>query len=154
MIYRRIIARQIMRNYLFAGCILVGIAVAPQAQAQGLTEQQIQWCENKGNQYSPDLMIGGCTAAIQSGRWSGRDLAWAFYNRGNAYAQGNNHDRAIADYNEAIRLKSDHAHAHSNRALTYEKLGNREQAIADFRRAYALGDQLAADDLRRLGVTP
>jgi tetratricopeptide (TPR) repeat protein len=143
-----------MRNHLFAGCILLAIATVPQAQAQGLTEQQTQWCENKGNQYSADLMVGGCTAVIQSGRWTGRDLAWAFYNRGNANAQANNHERAIADYNEAIRLKPDHAHAHANRALTYEKQGNREQAIADFRKAYALGDQLSGDDLRRLGVTP
>jgi hypothetical protein len=36
---------------------------------------------NKGNSFSPDLRINGCTAAIQSGKWSGKNLAWAFNNR-------------------------------------------------------------------------
>lgn len=27
---------------------------------------------------TPDLMVRGCTAVIQSRRWSGKNLAWAF----------------------------------------------------------------------------
>jgi hypothetical protein len=31
------------------------------------------------------LRISGCTAAIEPGKWSGKDLAWAYDGRGAAY---------------------------------------------------------------------
>jgi hypothetical protein len=52
----------------------------------------------------PDLSISGCTAMIQSGHETRQNLAGAFYNRGNAYNGKGQPDRAIADYDQAIRL--------------------------------------------------
>jgi tetratricopeptide (TPR) repeat protein len=52
----------------------------------------------------PDLSISGCTAIIQSGRQTQQNLAVAFYNRGNAHFRKGQPDRAIADYDQAIRL--------------------------------------------------
>ncbi len=56
--------------------------------------------------------IAACTRAIQSGRWRGRDLAWAFIDRGNGYEGGGDPDRAIADYQAAIRLETNDANAY------------------------------------------
>ena len=39
----------------------------------------------------------------------------AYYNRGFAYEEKGEHDQAIADYTEAIRLKPDYAEAYYNR---------------------------------------
>ena len=41
------------------------------------------------------------------------------------------YDRAIADYNSAIRLNPQHMNAYNNRAKAYEKTGDSEQAAAD-----------------------
>ena len=78
----------------------------------------------------------------------------AYYNRGNIYLRRNELDRAISEYDQAIRVDPRKAWAYANRGLAYERKGEKERAIADFRQAYALGDAQAADDLRRLGVTP
>ena len=42
------------------------------------TQHQVDRCVNEGNSFTPDDSISGCTAAIQSGRWSGQDLAAVF----------------------------------------------------------------------------
>jgi len=86
-----------------AGALLI-VPLFPPAPADAQTQQQIDWCVNKGYVYSPNLQINGCTAALQSGRLSGKDLASAFNNRGNAYNDKNDYDRAIADFDQAIRL--------------------------------------------------
>ena len=83
----------------------------------------IAWCDNKSNALSPDQQINGCTTAIQSGRRSGQDLAWAFTTRGNAYRTGGDLDRAIADYDEAIRLDPKYTVAFNNRGADYQVKG-------------------------------
>jgi hypothetical protein len=66
------------------------------------TPQQISLCL-KGN-LSPDLRINGCTAMIQSGRLTGRDLSTVFYNRGLAYSAKADYHRAMADWTKALEL--------------------------------------------------
>src|SRR5580693_1748094 len=67
----------------------------------------------------PDLSISGCTAMIQSGRETPENLAVAFYNRGTAYANKGQADRAIEDYDQAIRLNPNFAEAFNNRGAAY-----------------------------------
>ena len=45
------------------------------------------------------------------------------------------HDRAIVDYNEAIRLSPNYLVAIYNRGLAYLKKGDNDRAIADFNEA-------------------
>src|SRR5262245_25061152 len=92
-----------MRLALFVFAFVL-VAATNGANAQGVSQQQQDWCTNKGGTVSMDLQVSGCTAAIQSGRWSGKNLAWAFINRGNAYFKIKDYDRAFADYSEAMRL--------------------------------------------------
>ena len=59
---------------LTAGAIaLVAITafVAPAAKAQ--TQQQLDWCSGKNNA-TPDQQIGGCTALIQSGKFTKEEM--------------------------------------------------------------------------------
>jgi tetratricopeptide (TPR) repeat protein len=44
--------------------------------------------------------MAGCTAVISSGK----TLAMLYFKRGNAYDNKGDHDRAIAGFDEAIRL--------------------------------------------------
>ena len=61
-------------------------------------------CVNQGGTFSADQRINSCSSIIQSGRETGRNLAVVYYSRGLAYYDKGDDDRAIAEYNEAIRL--------------------------------------------------
>ena len=61
-------------------------------------------CVTEVEQNDLDLAIDHCTAAIQSGELSDQELAAAFHNRGLAYYHKKEYDRAIEDYDHAIRL--------------------------------------------------
>ena len=63
----------------------------------------------------------------------------AYINRGRAYHQLSQYDKAIADYTEAIRIDPDYADAYYNRGRAHRELGNLVKAKADFARAKELG---------------
>lgn len=77
------------------------------------------------------------------------DLAVAYNNRGNAYSDLGQHQRAIDDYNEFIRIKPDSAEAYNNRGYSYNKLGQHKQAIEDFNEAIRIKPDLAINYTRR-----
>ena len=126
---------------IVSACLIVAAGAASPAGAQ--TQQQIDWCVDKGNTFSPDLRISGCTAAIQSGRWSGKDLAWAFNNRCRAYNDNNETDRAIADCTDAIRLDPNYIAAYNNRGAEYQDKKDYDRAIADYNEAIRLDPNYA-----------
>ena len=68
---------------------------------------------------SGDEKIAACTRSINSGFWKGPNLAWAYTNRGIAYRAKGQPDRAIADYDQAIRLNPNFAMAFYNRGIAY-----------------------------------
>src|SRR5262249_28342935 len=90
------------------------------------------------NETNADLRIGYCTNVIESGRYTGAEAAWAFNNRGIAYKNKGDYDRAIADYDEAIRLNPELEEAFNNRGVAYESKGNYYRAIADYDAAIRL----------------
>ena len=82
--------------------------------------------------------IAYCTQAIESGQISGKHLAFAFYTRGNAYNEQRKYDRAINDYNEALRLNPRHANGFSNRGVAFTRKGEYDRAIESFNDAIRL----------------
>ena len=50
-------------------------------------------------------------------------------------------DKAIEDYNRAIKLKPDHAGAYYNRGIANKVLGNNAKAKADMNKGRELGFQ-------------
>lgn len=64
-----------------------------------------------------ELDIDYCTRGIDSGNLSKRDLGATFNNRGNAYADKGEYGLAIADFDQAIRLKPDYALALANKGM-------------------------------------
>jgi tetratricopeptide (TPR) repeat protein len=107
-------------------------AMLAAAPVFGLTQQEIDWCAKSAIGSSVDDAIGGCTAAIDSGRWHGPNLAWAFNNRGFAYFLKGDLDPAFADFEQAIRLDPNDAVAFNGRGLVYQARGELDRAIADY----------------------
>ena len=65
--------------------------------------------------------------------------ALAYYNRGLAYVTLGQHERAIQDFDEAIRLNPQYAEVYNNRGGAYEAIGKSIEAERDFAKAKELG---------------
>ncbi len=76
-----------------------------------------------------------------SGTYFGLPSAYTI--RGNAYDDLKESQKAIADYNKAIELKSDYALAYYNRGNAYDDLREYQKAIADYSKAIELNSDYA-----------
>jgi tetratricopeptide (TPR) repeat protein len=122
--------------------VSVGVALGP-AMAQDKVQNRA-WCVGTVEQgISLDLQIAGCTALIQSGAATTASLAIAFSNRGSSYGAKGDFDRAIADLDQAIRLKPDYVHAYFNRGGVHQKMGDYDRAIDDYDQAIRLESDFA-----------
>lgn len=79
-----------------------------------------------------DKKIAGCSALMR------RDIcddtitcARIYYNRGVAYSNKGDHERAIADFSEAIKNDPGLAAAYTNRGRSYLEIGDHTRAIRD-----------------------
>jgi len=85
-----------------------------------------------------DLRISGCSKLIKSKQLNKKNRASAYTNRGNAYDDKGEFDRAIADYTKAIKLNPKDADFYTNRGNAYDDKGEFDRAIADFGKAIKL----------------
>src|SRR5215472_517016 len=116
---------------------LWGVAItawASLATAAAVAQQSQDWqgCANPGEATSLDQQVAGCTALIQSAQTTQRDLAIAYRNRGSAWRDKGNPDRAIADYDAAIRLDANNALPYNGRGNAWYDKGDLDRAIADY----------------------
>jgi tetratricopeptide (TPR) repeat protein len=88
--------------------------------------------------------ITGCTKAIESSKYAGKDLAKAFTSRGNASAQTGDIDRSLADFDQAIRLDPNDAFAVGARGDLHLVRKDYEHAIADYTTAISIEPNNAA----------
>ena len=107
-----------------------------------------QWSEDAQKcaehaQTNPDLALQYCSRAIQSGQLSTGNLAGTFYNRGNAYGRKGDYDRAIQDYDQAIRLNPNYANAFNNRGNAYRNKQDYDRALADYEAAARIDPKVA-----------
>ena len=110
------------------------LAAAGAAQAQLSTDAER--CASITN--NPELAIQHCTRAIDSGKFSGELLSRLHYNRAiELWARGM-HDRAMADYDAAIRIDPKFGDAYYSRGNAWSMRGDSDRAIADFDAALKL----------------
>src|ERR1700687_2511168 len=121
----------------FAGLVgLSTMVILPTAPA--LAQSSKNWKCTGNPDIAWDRQIVGCTNAIKSGRYTGKDLAVVFNNRGNTYLAKGDFDRAVADYEQAIRLDPNYTIAFNGRGTAYQAKGEFDHAIADYTEAIRL----------------
>ena len=114
-------------------CVLIAFCSPVAAQSRDKN-----WGPCKDLRSAPDVRIGACTAVIQSGQETPLSLAVAYNDRGYAYDDKGEYDRAIQDYGEAIRLNPDFAFAYNNRGIAYRSKGEYDRAIQYFNQVLRL----------------
>ena len=97
-----------------------------------------------GNANNPDQKIAACTRVIDDGAETTANRVIAFNNRGFGYSSKRDYDRAIAEYDEAIKLDPKFAAAFRNRGLAYGAKGDRDRAIAEYDEAIKLNSRFVA----------
>jgi lipoprotein NlpI len=124
-----------MRILLLSAGVLGAVMACGSAWAQSRDEN---WARCAADHIDPDLKIGACTAIIQSGQETTKNLAAAFYNRDIAYRDKGQYDRAIQDYDQAISLDPKYAHAFSSRGYANFDLARFGAAARDFEQSVAI----------------
>ncbi|MDN4987058.1 tetratricopeptide repeat protein [Bradyrhizobium sp. WYCCWR 13022] len=120
--------------------MLVAFCTSP---ASALSDEDWDTCARP--ELSSDRPIRGCTAVIAAGERILAQLVAAYNNRGLAFRANGDLDRAIEDYDQAIRLMPDHYVAINNRGVALMAKGELDRAITDFDHAIRLkADYLAA----------
>src|SRR5664280_2946637 len=92
---------------------------------------------------SGDIAASACSRAITSGRYNGPKLAILNYNRGTVYATKGQYDRAIEDFDQAIRLNPQDADVFNNRGIAFKNKGQYDRAIQDYDQAIKLNPDKA-----------
>lgn len=128
-------------KFMLVGVALATLVVGGNAWADSLG-QEWRGCASD----DADKSIPACTAIIQwsHGRPSSKELAQAYLDRGNGYADRGDNDKAIADYTAAIHRDATLGNAFAARGVLYYKAGNFKQAVADLDAAIRL-DPTSAD---------
>ncbi|PWT85862.1 MAG: hypothetical protein C5B56_13360 [Proteobacteria bacterium] len=111
---------------LAAACLLLAAGSSHPARA---ADQAWADCEQEKDW---DRSIAGCTTVLGRARESVQNRTMAFYNRGISYQAKGDHDRAIADFDQALKLRPNEPDALVNRGRSYEAKGDHDRAITDY----------------------
>jgi lipoprotein NlpI len=132
------------RQHKSNGMIVLAAAMVLTAPAVAQTSSDYDWyLRSEVSKPSTEQLIQGCTAIIQSKRETNKTRSSAFFNCGRSHANNGDYDRAIADYNEAIRLDPENASAYNSRGNANQAKGDHDHAIADYTEAIRLDPKYA-----------
>ncbi len=120
---------------------LVLIALSLVLAACAVPLEDLEYCDKAlGAQDAGghDLAIDYWTRCIEGGDLGRENRATAYNNRGLAYDDKGQYDRAIQDYDTAIRLDPNGPTAYNNRGVAYDGKGQYDRAIHDYDAAIRL----------------
>ena len=142
---------------LVAAALSAGVDARPTVAQTTKAEDELRFGLLMVRQRKYQSAVRHFTRAIKFGsELSRKQLSRAYVNRGYTYQNIGKPKKAMADYNQAIKIDPGNAYAFNNRGLAFEKRGDRERAVADYRRALKINPKLwlTQQNLKRLGVAP
>jgi tetratricopeptide (TPR) repeat protein len=111
-----------------AGRAKADLAKADELGNKGLALTELMKC-HRGSE--GDALVAACTKVLAMPQLNAKQRVGAILNRGAAYANQQDLDRAMADYAEALRLDPNSAPAYFFRATAYMVKRDTAHAIAD-----------------------
>jgi tetratricopeptide (TPR) repeat protein len=124
-----VIRHAILVTFGMVALLALSLTPAGPIAAQSTNETE---CIDTNDQFSPDVVIGACTALLDSGQLSTADQARVLTSRGNGYFRKGDLDRALVDYNQAIALNPWAPEAFYDRGLIYDYRRDFDRAIDDY----------------------
>jgi lipoprotein NlpI len=130
---------------MIRGVWLVAIAlVALWSQCAGAQQQKAaEDVGPDGEKTALFARVEYITGALESGRLSVGQTAEALRQRGVAYSNLLQHDKALADFNRSLESAPGNGTAYTDRGITHHALKNYDAALADFTRATQLSPDFA-----------
>lgn len=120
-----------------AALLFVAVCLLQCPLAHAEKSQEWIWCEG-GKDVTPDLQISGCTSIILGGRETINNLSIAFNNRGNGYTLKKDDDKALSDFNQALRINPKNSLTFRNRANVHRRAKRYDSALSDYNDAIRL----------------
>ena len=119
-------------NRLIRSAVVASLMTALCVGAAAAQNRDFRKCDAKSD---TETRMRVCTQAINSGLFRGKRSAINYNNRGWAYYDRQDYDRAIIDLNEAVRLDPQLYFAYINRGSAYLFKKDYDRAIVDFEQA-------------------
>jgi tetratricopeptide (TPR) repeat protein len=131
-----------MKRFLLTGAAALGlfvIAAPAMADVQWYVfDLRRQQCYNSANSFTPEQSIRGCSDIISMRTVTGDGRAQAYKLRGDRYRELRDYERALADYDQVIRMRGDHPGAYYRRSEVYLAQRQFDLAMADANRVVAI----------------
>ena len=124
------------------GVTFAAVAALWSAPVAAQSDQNARWCRGEDNA-TLEQTIGGCAAVIERRTDTPQQIALAHSLRGGAFYYKGDLPRAIADYDEAIRLDPSFARAFNNRCWARAVVGRVQEAVADCDESLRLAPNIA-----------
>jgi tetratricopeptide (TPR) repeat protein len=118
--------------------------------AMAICEAKLDWekrivvdtCINLEGKTTLPKVIQGCTESLDRKIFQGSDRFYLFANRADAYFAQGDQQRALDDYNEAVKLAPRNAKVYYNRGVLYAAQANGAAALRDFDTALSINPKL------------
>ncbi len=117
---------------IVAVCLVASFAFAQAA----LAESKKDWDDCVSS--DADRSIAGCSKLISRAQDTKTNLAIAYYNRGIAHQNKGEHQDAIADFNQSLKLNPSDPATYSGRGYSYAQTGEYDLAIDDYNQTVKL----------------
>jgi Tfp pilus assembly protein PilF len=121
-------------------CLLLLTAAPPLAQAQDLPQE----CKEAMDVRSPQAQVELFSRCLDSGRLNGSPKATTLKQRAIAYMHLGQHQRAVDDLDQAVRIKPGDPDNYYLRGVAYRALGQLQRALEDTNRAISIEPDSAA----------
>jgi tetratricopeptide (TPR) repeat protein len=102
----------------------------------------IDRCINSSGKSTPPMVIQACTESLDHKILEGNERFFLFVNRAEAYLAQGDKQRALDDYNQAVKLAPRNAALYYNRGVFYAAQPDGDAALQDFDTALSLKPKL------------
>ena len=111
-------------------------ATQPMANFPEKLRDDAETCYKNTHEFKP--LIEACSRMIESGLLNDEQLAAAYNQRGLYYYSTTQRERAMSDYDAALKIQPDGPAVLTNRSLIYMEYGQNDAALSDLNKAIEL----------------